>query len=383
MEVSNCFVRELRLENFKSINNLRIDNITPFAVFLGKNGSGKSSILDSLSFLSDLLKNGCKDAVNRRGGSYELLSKNNAKHLKIGIQLYDDVENSYIEYDVKISIVNGNPVIEKESIFIENQINPYLLFEGGKGTVRELIDSPTERTEELFSSDVLALSVFGQLTRYAAANILYKYISKMNVYDFQITSLREESLGSQSDSLSRYGKNLENALYHLRERKPELFDTIRKKLQLQIPSLDTIEFKLDTASDANKLFMIDKGFHEPISKKYMSNGTLKMLAYYLLLMQPRVVTFMGLEEPENYIHPSFIHELTEICREASEFGQIAVSTHSPYFLDSMSPSEVWICRRNKDGVTVCENASLDERINTFIKNGAKLGHLWTEGYIED
>jgi len=60
--------------------------------------------------------------------------------------------------------------------------------------------------------------------------------------------------------------------------------------------------------------------------KFASDGTLKMLAYLVLLHDPAPPPFIGMEEPENFLHPRLLPELAEECRAACERTQILVTT---------------------------------------------------------
>ena len=80
----------------------------------------------------------------------------------------------------------------------------------------------------------------------------------------------------------------------------------------------------------------------PVLARFASDGTLKMLAYLVLLYDLEPPPFIGIEEPENFLHPRLLTGLAEECRAASERTQLLVTTHSPFFIDSLQPSEVRI-----------------------------------------
>ena len=92
-------------------------------------------------------------------------------------------------------------------------------------------------------------------------------------------------------------------------------------------------------------------FIRPVLARFASDGTLKMLAYLLLLYDPDPPPFIGIEEPENFLHPRLLYELAEECRAASERTQLLVTTHSPFFLDALRPEEVRILWRDEHGHT--------------------------------
>jgi predicted ATPase len=106
-----------------------------------------------------------------------------------------------------------------------------------------------------------------------------------------------------------------------------------------------------------------------------------MLAYLVLLHDPAPPPFIGIEEPENFLHPRLLPELAEECRAATRHTQLLVTTHSPFFLNALRPQEVRVLWRNEQGYTETQRASDLQGVNAFIKAGALLGQLWMEGQL--
>ena len=125
----------------------------------------------------------------------------------------------------------------------------------------------------------------------------------------------------------------------------------------------------------------DAPFKDPILARFASDGTLKMLAYLTVLYDPTPPPFIGIEEPENFLHPRLLPELTEECRAASDRAQLLVTTHSPFFLDPLQPQEVRVLYRDEKGYTQAVRASDLAGVLEFVKAGASLGYLWTEGRL--
>ncbi len=123
----------------------------------------------------------------------------------------------------------------------------------------------------------------------------------------------------------------------------------------------------------------DAPFDEPVLSKFASDGTLKVLQYLTVLYGPTPPQFIGIEEPENFLHPRLLYELGEECRVASERAQLLVTTHSPFFLDSCRAEEVRILYRDEKGFTQAKTASDIPGVAEFIKASTSLGHLWMEG----
>jgi predicted ATPase len=384
MDLQTTTIRSLKISNYRSLKFFSISPLQPFSVFLGKNGSGKSTVLDAMQFLSNCIQYGLYQTCKDRGGIHELLSKDSSQSLEIQIELYDDENDESMIYSIHISQKFGTPYVAKEKVYIPKTDQCILEFESGIGVSRFYENGVLrEQNEKFVNNDILAITIFGNFSRFRECHILYKYLSHLKVFDFQIHNLRNIPVFEKETLLTQNGDNMANILYTLQNDKPSIFTKIVENLQKHIPSLDSIEARYNPMLNVNQIFMIDKGFPNPIGVNYISSGTLKMLAYYILLLQPNDHSFIGLEEPENYIHPSFIQDLAEFCRETSENKQIIISTHSPFFVNEMNPGEVWVCRRNQDGTTMCENLMENKDLINYVENGAKIGHLWSEGFVEE
>jgi len=100
-----------------------------------------------------------------------------------------------------------------------------------------------------------------------------------------------------------------------------------------------------------------------------------------VLYDPQPSQFIGIEEPENYLHPRLLPELAEECGVASERSQLLITTHSPFFLNAIRPEEVRVLYRDEHGFTQAEKASDITGIKEFVAEGASMGHLWLEGRL--
>jgi len=126
----------------------------------------------------------------------------------------------------------------------------------------------------------------------------------------------------------------------------------------------------------------DAPFQKTIMSKFASDGTLKMLAYLTLFHDPKPPRLIGIEEPENQLHPRLLLGLAEECRNAALASQLMVTTHSPYFVNGLRANELWILYRDSAGFTQAKRASDMRGIKEFIDQGACLGDLWMENHFE-
>ena len=156
---------------------------------------------------------------------------------------------------------------------------------------------------------------------------------------------------------------------------------ILRVLAIRVPRLERVDAEL--MADGRLLLQIkDAPFDRPVLAKFASDGTLKMLAYLTVLYDPTPPQLVGIEEPENQLHPRLLPDLAEECRKAASRTQLMVTTHSPFFVNGLRPEEVWVLYRNEKGYTEGRRAADMMGVPEFMDAGAKLGHLWMEGFFE-
>ena len=118
----------------------------------------------------------------------------------------------------------------------------------------------------------------------------------------------------------------------------------------------------------------------------MSDGTLKIFAYLLLLEDPEPPPFICIEEPENGLYHKLLETLANEFRAHAtgkkNAPQIFVTTHQPYFVDALSPEEVWILEKGSDGFSTIRRASDIELVGRLVKEGLPLGGLWYSDYLD-
>lgn len=118
----------------------------------------------------------------------------------------------------------------------------------------------------------------------------------------------------------------------------------------------------------------------------MSDGTLKVFAYMILLADPNPSPFICIEEPENGLYHKllevFVQELREETKRSKNAPQIFVTTHQPYLVDALRPNEVWILRKQEDGFSTIQRASDIELVDNLCKEGLPLGELWYSDYLD-
>jgi predicted ATPase len=242
-------------------------------------------------------------------------------------------------------------------------------------------DESDERVEEtLDSAEVLAVNTLGQLARHPRVSALRRFITGWYLSYLTADSTRGVPEAGPQERLSAIGDNLANVIQYLKEQHPERLSHVLTVLARRVPRLERVDAEF--LADGRLLLRIkDAPFEEPILAKFTSDGTLKMLAYLTVLYDPQPPQLVGIEEPENHLHPRLLVELAEECRAAAAQTQLLVTTHSPFFVNGLRPEETWVLYRDEKGFTQAQRTADISGVQEFIEHGALLGHLWTEGYF--
>jgi len=381
-------IEYLCVENYRALKSLELKNLTPFTVFLGPNGSGKSTLFDVFAFLSECFSLGLRRAWEQRGRFRELRTRGSIGALKFVLKYREKPNSPLITYYLAINETARGPVVEEEWLQWQpgSKAKPFrfLDFRLGEGFVLpgEFPDiTDTRMTEKLESAEMLAVNTLGQFTKHPRISALRRFISDWHLSYLTAENTRGIPEAGPQEYLSQSGNNLPNVIQYFREQYPQRLDNIIDRLCRRIPRLERVDIELLT--DGRLLLRIkDAPFEQPILAKYASDGTLKMLAYLMVLYNPEPLQFIGIEEPENHLHPRLLAELCEECRNATAQTQLMVTTHSPFFVNGLRPEELWVLYRDELGFTRARRASDMLGIKEFMAAGALLGQLWIEGYFE-
>jgi predicted ATPase len=391
-------ITSIRLKNFRAFRDVTLRDIPPFCVVIGANGTGKSTLFSVFSFLRDAMNSNVSTALGKLGGSRgfaEVRSRGTTGSIEIELKIQASLGSrrpKLITYELHIDEENGRVVVTREVLKYRRGQRGipwhFLDFSRGVGTaVRNELDDIKEEQDldreeqNLKNPDILAIKGLSQFERFPAAVALGNLIENWHLSDFRISRASSEQEFGYAKHLSREGENLSLVVDYLYKQYPEVFDEILRRLARCIPGMKRVESKV-TEEGRVLLKFRDGAFEDPFLARYVSDGTIKMLAYLVLLHDPIPSHLLCVEEPENQIYPSLLWDLAEEFRAyAVRGGQVFVSTHSPDFLNAVELDEVfWLLKR--DGYTEVRRASEDAQIKAFIDEGDQLGYLWKSGLFD-
>ena len=419
-------IEGFRVKNFKSLKDVTLgrlwippqdDPLTPMTVVIGKNGVGKSALFDAFGFLADALKLGVEEACDMRGrGGFEKL-RTQGQTGSIAFGVYYRVRANVPPIIYMIQIVAdeaGRPYVLSE-IMGERRENgsllAFLLLTEGQGMVwkgnhGEQVDETAEgfdATEflkslvegnlhvkdaeliELEDRRKFGIATLGTLKQHPRIVAFRRFIEGWYLSYFTPDAARGLPLAGPQRHLNVHGDNLGNVVQFMEREHPERFQSILKEIAERIPGIDKIATER-TADGRLLLKFNDKGFQDPFYAQQMSDGTLKMFAYLLLLNDPTPPPFLCIEEPENGLYhkllETLVHEFREHAIRKNNGSQVFITTHQPYLVDALDPKEVWILEKGADGFSTIRRASDDPIVNNMVAEGLPLGGLWYSDYLD-
>jgi predicted ATPase len=389
-------IESIRLKNFKAFRDVHLRELPNFCVVVGANGSGKTTLFDVFGFLHDCLKGNVRQALDARGRFQEVISRDSTEDsILIELQYRMDIVgvDRLVTYSLTIGERKGTPVIKREILRYKRGRHgkPYhfLDFEEGNGyaiTNEEDFNKPdeelTRENQTLDAADILAIKGLGQFERFKAANAFRRLIESWHVSDFHIEAARgRKEASGESEHLSETGDNLPRVAQFLYEQHRPVFDKILAIMARRVPGIKKIEPLLMDDGYLTLRFQ-DGSFKTPFLDRYVSDGTIKMFAYLVLLYDPKPHPLLCVEEPENQLYPKLMVELAEEFRlYANGGGQVFVSTHSPDFLNACELNEVlWLVK--KEGYSEVRRATDDPQVSAYMAEGDKMGFLWKQGFFE-
>jgi len=392
-------IESLHIKNYKVFKDTKIAHLSRLCVFLGVNGSGKTTLFDVIGFLYDALEKNITTAIARRGGAKEVWTRNTspdkepiAFEIKFRNPKAFGGRSPLITYSIEILFSDGKAVVQKEILKYRrgNRGKPWHFLDfaqgGGKTVTNEKDYGETDAKEQredykLDSADILAIKGLGQFEGFRVINDFRKMIERWHVSNFSIDAARSVSETGMDEHLNISGSNLAQVTKHMHEHHRSDFDEILKKLPQRIPGISEVE-AVDTIEGRIVLKFKDKNFQESFIGKFVSDGTLKMFAYMILLYDPDPHPLLCIEEPENFLHIDLLDDLAEEIREyAEKGGQVFVSTHSPDFVNALRIDELFFLIKDK-GKTTIKAASNDPETVDLYNNGNRLGWLWRNNYIK-
>lgn len=396
----------IRVKNYKSLQDMRMEGIPGFAVLVGANGSGKSTLIDIFQFLKDALKDDVRAALNSRGGFAQVVTRGHAdEDIEIELKIEMDIaalastagrqSTRIVTYLLKIAQDGRNVRVAQERLSFKRGSygHPYHFIDFANGRGGALADSfdtldvdvpltELHREEQALDKPYgLALKGLGQFKRFDAASQLRALIEEWQVTDVHIPDARKEPDAASAQHLNSDGTNIALYAQYLHEDHPEIFATILRLMARSVPGVTQVASE-DLGDGRVALRFWDRAFADGFLARAVSDGTLKMFAYLALLGDPNPHPLLCIEEPENQLYPSLLAALAEqfaaYAERRNPSGQVLVTTHSPDFLNHVPLRSIYWLEK-ESGYSVARRAFDDPQLRDLVEAGDVPGELWRQG----
>ena len=384
-------IESIEIKNYRLFRHVALRKLPRMAIFVGANGSGKSTLFDVFSFLKDALTQNVAAALQRRGGFGELVSRDSTDPIELTVR-FRESGGRLVTYQLKIATEAGRVVVEREVLRYRRgqRGQPWNFVDFSKGIGKAITNESAYEQEgavaeredyALDDPSILAIKGLGQFREFRVVSEFRSLIENWYISDFHIADARPSAEAGYAEHLSTRGDNVALVAQYLYENHRDSFDQVLQSMSRRVPGVSGVEAK---STDDGRLVLRfqDGSFKDPFIARYVSDGTIKMFAYLVLLHDPKPHPLLAIEEPENQLYPQLMLELAEEFRDyADRGGQVFVSTHSPDFLNGAELDEIfWLVKKN--GFATIHRVSDSATLRNLVEEGDPPGALWKQGLFE-
>lgn len=408
-----ALIEGFRVQNYRALRDVTLgrlshqqqgEPLSPFTVVIGKNGAGKSTLFDAFGFVADCLAHDVETAcdMKQRGGFERLRSKGVDGPIRFEIYYREAPKERPITYELSIAMdESGRPFVESE-VLRQRRRNqkygrpfPFLRLNHGVGKVwagEDAVEAEGGREEDSAHVDMeltdlrqLGIATLGTLKEHPRIKRFRDFLKGWYLSYFYPDAARSLPSAGPQKHLNSHGDNIGNVVQFMEREHKDRFKAILQRIAQKIPGVANI----DTMVTHDKRVLLrfnDGAFGDPFFAQQMSDGTLKMFAYLLLMEDPDPPPFICIEEPENGLYHKLLEALAQEFRAHAtgkkNAPQIFVTTHQPYFVDALSPDEVWILEKGSDGYSQIRRVSELDIVRNLVAEGLPLGGLWYSDYLD-
>ena len=385
-------IEQIDIKNYRVFRDVKLTKLRPLTVVVGANGSGKSTLFDVFSFLKEALAGNVASAVARRGGYRELVSRGQQGPVGITVK-FRESSGRLATYILHVTSEQGRVVVDREVLRYRRGRGAgrpwhFVDFSRGSGTAitNESVygEEGAEEQREEFKLDepsILAIKGLGQFREFRVVSEFRSLIENWHISNFHIADARPSAEEGYAEHVSTRGDNVAQVAHFLYERHRDQFDRVLDAMRARVPGVTNVE-AMPTQDGRLVLRFRDGSFEDPFIARYVSDGTIKMFSYLVLLHDPKPHPLLAIEEPENQLYPSLLGELIEEFRDyGRRGGQVFVSTHSPDFLSGADLTEIyWLTKDG--GFSKVRRASDSELLRGLIAEGDSPSELWRQRMFE-
>jgi len=407
-----ALIEGFRVRNYRALHDITLgklstdqksEPLTPFTVVIGRNGAGKSTLFDAFGFVADCLNTDVETACDakQRDGFERMRSLGVNEPIQFDIYYREAPNERPSTYELAINVDSaGRPFVESETLKQRRKGQsygrpyPFLRLHHGVGKVwagEEAVEAKNAEEDraredvELTDLRQLGIATLGTLKEHPRIKRFRDFLKGWYLSYFHPDAARITPPAGAQRHLTIHGDNIGNVVKYIEREHKGRFQDILTRIAAKIPGLESIK-TVETADKRLLLQFNDRAFTDPFYASQMSDGTLKIFTYLLLMEDPDPPPFICIEEPENGLYHRLLDSLASEFRSHAtgkkNAPQIFVTTHQPYFVDALSPKEVWILEKGGDGFSTIHRASDIELVRNLVDEGLPLGGLWYSDYLD-
>ena len=346
----------LKVQHYKSLDQVEVSFTTNVTVIVGPNGVGKSNFVDALRFLHDAVQDDLEHAVTKREGIIRLLQSYKTKPYKISIQAKfssaEPAQTLSSQYEIQIKAVGNSDYI------VDNEEFSYLAF--------PILSEVEPKEFKRSSKDDLPPYVLRMGKRFSTDGTLRQnkpgiwggevaeHISDWNYCTIYPNTLKALTPPDRESKLDESGRNWASVIKSLKRtvKGKEALERIYEAMRAVIPNFK--EVIIQTAGSYLVPFFKfedDNGksrtSFDPVQ---LSDGTLRLFGILLAAYQLPRPKLLVIEEPEQTIYPGALPVLADVFKEIGETTQVLITTHSPHLVQCFQPEQIRVATMH-DGLT--------------------------------
>ncbi len=349
---------------------------------IGRNNTGKTSFINSMSFVKDTVTDNAADASITRGrpGFYNLLiDKEKPAVFRVFFKVKDagSGESLYLQYELAIKAgVFKSPLISGERLSRSvmdgegrRRLETVMEFADGKGQVMG-------REASINDHHMTALGIYGKIAEYKEISLIYSEIRRWFFCKFSSDEqgthqnpnyFVDGNAPGGHKHLNSHGTNLDNVLEYLDTYDHEYYTKCITEINSRIPAMKKKKNLPDTLVESpGRLFM-----------------------YLLMFRDPEPKSTIFIEAPDKDLYHDMVDVLANEFREFTihnRYSQIVFSTHNPYIVETMSPKEIWVFTRSfarTEGDVSIRCAAEDKLVMELFNQGVGMGAIWYGGHLDE
>ncbi len=387
-----CLIEAL---NYRSLRCLS-QRLAPFNILIGPNASGKTTFLDAIAFVGDMLRYGPEESIRRRARSIEEMTWNrlgNRFELAIEFALPERLHGAktngtYTEcrYEVALGYSSENEAALLNEVFwlkSEEGVKPRrhqsheqapqlklpLDFPHENPVVDSILTAPRKHSPAGWRKVVNKISESGNdwfkaesgdwnnlfrlgPRKSSLANLpedeqkfpVSTWAKRLLMEGIQVLALNSLAMRQPCSPLTpkRFvpdGSNLPLALREL-QKDPARYQQWLAHVQTALPEIQAIEVQ-ERQEDRHLYLEVVYQTGTRVPSWLVSDGTLRLLALTLIAYLPSEGSIYLIEEPENGLHPRAVEAVYQSLSSVYD-NQVLVASHSPIFL-SLAKLEQILC----------------------------------------